>query len=118
MATGIAFPLQCDPTTKVEIWLFQEVGRYPPGPAGANSRPIYRALPYNLVRFDGDPTEYVEPCNADGEFTRCLDGTGRPIDQRSEGCGNVIEFRFFGARPFEVFAYNDCDVATNLGQLP
>jgi hypothetical protein len=118
MATGIAFPLQCDPTTKVEIWLFQRIGVYPPGPAGTNGKPVWRALPYNLVRFDGDPTEYIEPANCDGEFARCLDGTGRPIDPRADGCGNIIEFRFYDARPFEVFALNDLDVANNLGQLP
>ena len=115
--TGITFPLACDPATKLETWLFQKIGTMPAGPGGSG-QPIYRRLPYNLVSFDGDPTQYIEPDSASGDFWRILDGTAVPIDPRAEGCGMVSGFRFFDARPFEVFAYNDVDVANNLGQLP
>lgn len=118
MSTGMTSAIsQMDPTTKQEIWLFQEIGRSPAGPAN-NGQKVYRRLQYNLVRYDGDPTEYIEPHNAGSDFWNVLDGSGDPIDPRVKGVGAVVEMRYFGARPFEVFAYNDLDVAGNLGQLP
>lgn len=118
MATGISASLQCDPTTKVEIWLFQKIGSFPPGRAGANNvKPLYRRLPYNLVSYDGDPTQYIEPATH-GDFNKVLDGSGDPLDPRTAGACLVGGFQFYDARPFEVFALNDLDVAGNLGQLP
>lgn len=118
MATGIASTIsQMDPATKQEIWLFQQFGTTPLGPAGSG-KPIYRRLPYNLVRYDGDPVEYIEPDCCAGDFWNILDGSGDPVDPRVKGLGAVVEFRFYNARPFEVFSYNDVDVANNLGQLP
>jgi len=110
--TGLTTALQLDPLTKREIWLFQKIGQ-----AFESGRPVYRRLQYNLVRYDGDPTEYVEPDTASGDFYRVIDGTGSPIDPRVDGAGNVVEFRFFDARPFEMFAINDVDVS-GIGQLP
>src|SRR4051794_25493154 len=107
MSTGIAATLSCDPTLKVEIWLFQQVGVSPPGPAGGGGTPVYRRLPYNLVRFDGDPTEYIEPCYP-SDFNKVLDGSGDPIGYSAgDGSGQVVEMRYFAARPFEVFSFND-----------
>jgi hypothetical protein len=118
MATGITATLQCDPTTKQEIWLFQQIGVMPLGAPGASGKPLYRRLPYNLVRYDGDPTEFIEPDSACGDFWNILDGSGDPIDARSKGAGLVAEIRYYTARPFEVFSLNEVDVTNNLGQLP
>lgn len=115
--TGIVFPLVCDPTTKIETWIFQRIGTAPLG-QGGSGQPVYRRLPYNLVSFDGDPTQYVEPDSASGDFWRTIDGTCIPIDPRAEGCGMVASVLYVDARPFEMFAYNDVDVVNNLGQLP
>lgn len=118
MATGISFPLQCDPTTKLETWIFQKIGTAGGGQAGAGgSKPVYRRLPYNLVSFDGDPTQYLEPA-ALSDFARVLDGTGIPIDPRVDGATNIVGILYCDARPFEVFCMNEVDVAGNLGQLP
>jgi hypothetical protein len=117
MSTGISFPLVCDPTTKLEYWLFQRIGTAPAGPGGSSGQPTYRRLPYNLVSFDGDPTQYIEPDAASGDFFRTLEGTGQPIDPRTDGVGMVAGFLFFDKRPFEVFSYNDFDAATT-GMLP
>lgn len=111
MATGITASLQCDPLTKRETWLFQQVGM-------AGNVPLYRRLKYNLVSFDGDPTQYVEPDAATGDFIRVLDGTGSPLDPRVDGIGLVAGFQFCSARPFEMFSLDDVDVTNNLGQLP
>lgn len=116
--TGMTANLQCDPTTKQEIWLFQQIGNTPAGTPGGSGKPMYRRLPYNLVRYDGDPTEFIEPDSACGDFWNILDGSGDPIDSRVKGAGLMVEVRYFTSRPFEVFAFNDVDVATNLGQLP
>lgn len=118
MATGITASLQMDPTTKVEIWLFQKIGVVGGGRAGGNNRtPQYRRLPYNLVSYDGDPTQYIEPATH-GDFNKVLDGSGDPIDPRTAGACVVAGFQYYDGRPFEVFALNDLDVAGNLGQLP
>jgi len=117
MATGISFPLQCDPATKLETWIFQKIGNAGGGQAGAGgSRPVYRRLPYNLVSFDGDATQYIEPA-ALSDFARVLDGSGQPIDPRADGTTNIVGILYVEGRPFEVFAMNDVDVAGNLGQL-
>lgn len=112
MPTIINASLQADPTTKLETWLFQQVATTQHG------KPIYRRLAYNLVSFDGDPTQYVEPAPSGGSFVRSLDGTGDPIVPGTEGTGRVVGFQFCQARPFECFAINDVDAANNLGQLP
>jgi hypothetical protein len=116
--TGITASLQCDPLTKRETWLFQEIGRANGGPAGSGGAPLYRRLQYNLVSFDGDPTQYLEPAASAGDFTRSLvDGSATPIDPRVDGCGLIVGFQFCTARPFEVFALNDFDAVNNGGQL-
>lgn len=116
MSTGITASLVCDPTLKREIWLFQEIGLS----GGRKGTPLYRRLPYNLVSWDGDPTQYIEPVNASGDFVRGIGETnvGAPLDPRVDGAGLVAGFQFCKARPFEVFSLNDLDVAGNLGQLP
>jgi len=107
--------ITADPAQKVEIWLFQEVGRT----RGHRGKPTYRRLPYNLVRFEGNPTEYVEPaCQSD--FVKLIDGSGDPIGfaTQGDGFGRVVEMRTFKARPFEfAFAYNDVD-CSGIGTLP
>jgi hypothetical protein len=103
--------LQMDPTTKLETWLFQQIATSPLG------RPIYRRLPYNLVAFDGDPTQYIEPLPAGGSHQRVLDGTCDPISPFTEGTGRMVAIQYFSSRPFEMFSLNEVDVANNIGQL-
>lgn len=117
---------QMDPATKIEIWLFQKIGRVlAPGSQGADKHgylPIYRRLPYNLVRYDGDTVEYIEPVSS-GLNLRLFDidanrVMGDPVNPLTDGAGRMCGARYYDARPFEMFAYNDVDVANNLGQLP
>lgn len=124
MSNGIGSVTQMDPTTKLEWWLFQKVGFGPPTPGGRGSKgtPIYKRLPYNLVSYDGDPTQYIEPANM-SSFVKVFDGPngttfGDPINPLTDGSGRVVGCLFYDKRPFEVFSYNDVDVANNLGQLP
>jgi len=112
MASEIRANLQMDPTTKLEVWLFQRIA------STQHGRPIYRRLPYNLVSFDGDQAQYIEPIPAAGSHQRVLDGTCDPINPFTEGTGRVVGFQFFEARPFEMFSINEVDAANNLGQLP
>jgi hypothetical protein len=106
-----------DPVLRRETWLFQEIGQQPKG------KVIYRCLPYMLVSYDNDPVQYVEPRPAD-DFVNVSanDGTttgnaGRAINPSTDGLGRVGGIQFVTRRPFEVFAYNDVDAATNIGQL-
>ncbi len=109
-----------DPALRVETWLFVEIGQQP------KHQPVYRCLPYVLVSYDGDPTQYVEcspvdetmsvigpqDCTASGALGHKL------VNPAVDGLGRVGFFRFVTKRPFETFAYNDVDAANNLGQLP
>jgi hypothetical protein len=124
MSNGIGQVTQMDPTTKVEIWLFQKIGYGPklPGTRGNHGVPIYKRLPYNLVSYDGDPAQYIEPVCV-SEFVKVFDGpngatAGDPIQPINDGYGRCGGVQFYDKRPFEVFSYNDVDVANNLGQLP
>lgn len=111
--TGINASVAMDPTTKLEVWLFQKIGQTVPTHGG---RPIMRRLPYNLVSFDGDPAQYIEPVNA-SQFNKVLDSSGDPIDPRADGAGRVVGLQMFEARPFEMFSLNEVD-ASSIGQLP
>jgi hypothetical protein len=109
---------QFDPTQRRETWLFQEMCR------DVNTgEPVYRALQYVLVTYDGDPQQYLEPIPVDEVLKSnvadmTLSGNGyKPVDPRSEGLGRCTGFKFFTSRPFEPFALNDVDAANNLGQL-
>jgi hypothetical protein len=95
-----------DPTTKLETWLFQKMG------TSADGRPIYKRLPYNLVEYDGDRIQYIEPVSG------VLDGSGDPINPLTDGVGKVVGINYYDARPFEVVGFNDVDASNNLGQLP
>ena len=117
--SGVRDPLQCDPTTKLELWLFQVIGSYQPGqahPFSNKGQPIYKRLPYNLVSYDGFQTQYIEPCTP-CEFMNLVDMTGAPINAITDGAGRCVGWRVVKGQLCETFALNDVDAADNIGQL-
>ncbi len=108
-----------DPALRVETWLFVEVGQQP------KRQPIYRCLPYVLVNYDNDPQQYLEPSPPDEQYALIgpadVSANGalshKRINPAVDGLGRVGFFRFVTKRPFETFAYDDVDAATNIGQL-
>lgn len=110
---------QFDPTQRRETWLFQELG-----PDGVTGKPVYRALKYVLVSYDGSPDLVIEPIPPD-EVLRSNDALGttagngfKLIDPRVDGLGRMAGIQLFTSRPFEVHAFDDVDAVNNLGQLP
>ncbi len=110
-----------DPLLRVETWLFVEIGQQP------KHQPVYKCLPYVLVSYDGDPTQYVEPTPADESYPGLIcpnDATAsgtinhKRATPNLDGLGRVGFVRFVTKRPFETFAWDDVDAANNLGQLP
>lgn len=114
-------PTQCDPTTRLETWLFQEIGRAGNAKGG---RKVFQQLPYVLVSYDGDPQQFVEPLPVD-DFVTCAgaqdaSATGRMFGRivpAVDGLGRMSDILYVTKRPFETFAYNDVDAANNIGQL-
>lgn len=105
---------QFDPLQRRETWLFQEMCR-----DVNTSEPVYRALQYVLVSYDGDPQQYIEPVPIDEVIkSNLVDSTNsgngyKPVDPRNEGIGRVVAFKMFGARPFEAFSLNDFDAVNS-----
>jgi hypothetical protein len=107
-----------DPAQRRETWIFVEIGQQPKG------KKIYRCLNYVLVSYDSDPVQYLEPSPVDESVAVVVpDGSvsgkhGQVINPNTDGLGRIGDFLFVTRRPFEVFAYNDVDAASNIGQLP
>lgn len=82
-----------DPAMKRETWVFQSL-------RNANSKKqTWKRLKFNLVRYDGDPVQYVQPVNLNE-----LAGDSVVFDPYTHG-GIVEDFMFIDGTfsLFEVF---------------
>lgn len=82
-----------DPMLRKETWCFQRMGKQ-----GGHS--VYRRLAFNLVSYDDDPVQWIEPVNSDN-FVDVLGGTGQVFDPTTD-FGRVVRFEYFdGSMPFQ-----------------
>ena len=86
-----------DPLLRRETWCFQRIGRQ----AGHS---VYRRLGFNLVSYDDDPQQWIEPVN-ENNFIDTLGQTNVQFDPQTD-FGRVVRFEYFdGAMPFQGMAF-------------
>ena len=89
-----------DPQLRRETWCFQILGTQ-------RGRRVYQRLGYNLVSYDDDPVEWIEPVNEAFSTDLLSHGSGdcTSIESRTH-YGRVSRFEYFDGRPFEGITVN------------
>lgn len=100
-----------NPTQRNETRLFQQID------VDAFGNPVYRQLKYALVQYGSNPEQFVEPISNETVWYTGANGAqiARPIASPTNG-SRITAIKFFNARPFRVFSFDDYDVNVGIAQ--
>ena len=88
-----------DKTQRRETHIFQELFQ-------EKGKPLFRRMQFNLVEYDGDPNQYIEPRPA-SDILDAVAVEPRVLKPVTDGVGVIADFQFYQKRPFDVHSFND-----------